>query len=1017
MAYRSAALVSSLTLLLTSGVAFADGAPGSPQCSDGLDNDSDGYVDAYDPNCGIVGATAPECTVPITDTSFSIREDDRTSSAMPNMDARCPMVAADIDFDGVTEFVLRRSATGASAATNNNQWTVIDAETLMEESVITVPTAEMEVFHPGVAVGQLDGSGPLEVAFLAGPARTGSYYPYVASLDVATSTWTVTQGPDVKTLGVTNAMIDGPSRGWATSIADMDEDGTPEIVTGNLIWRYTGGASPAITLLMNGMNATGATAKSVGNNTTNTNYVVAFSVPIDIVPADPGLEIAAGNQIYIINTAVMPWTARIEQVAGTLGDGMTSVADMNLDGQLDVVVAHQSGAYIWTLAGGSAATVGTPTVLGSWAYSGVYTGRPAIGEFSDDDLEDDGLDNDSVPNWPETLFITQHRLRAFNLHDTSAQLFNLVVDDGSAATKAAIYDLNGDGTAEIIYRDEVELRIMYGGPIASAPANVNTGNRNYKVGPGAADADVTVPCVSGTRLEGPLILDSDNDGQSEIAVTCNPNLVIFESGGAPWTPSRRIWNQYYYHITNVNDDGTIPTTQQDVAADFPAGSGRYPLNVAITQSDTSLLTATPGTTPAIDARVQILGFERGADCGTGGGELVVNIRVFNDGDTGFFGTTPIAFYNGNPATVGTFIGTAVTGGGVAAGGMADFAVTIPDQVGSFQLYAVINDDGSDATSAPVLVQNECDDDNNVATITPVFCCTDETDGGTDTGCPAGLSCDEDATPAGACVPCTSHADCPAMPNNACDFATNECVPCVDDEMPGLDTGCTGAAPVCDTSGATPTCLPCADSVAMGIDDGCSAGAPVCDTSGAVPTCVPCDDSTMGGLDDGCSAAAPVCVGSGSSAMCILCEDSDTGSGALDNGCAPGTPVCATGADPLECVECLGNRDCGGAVCDLATNTCAPCINDSVLGVDSGCTSGMPVCNTSGGTPMCETCADTSDGGVDLGCGAAAPACVVIGGAPTCAPCEDSVVGGRDNGCGAAAPVCDTSDQSPFLIRF
>ena len=28
-----------------------------------------------------------------------------------------------------------------------------------------------------------------------------------------------------------------------------------------------------------------------------------------------------------------------------------------------------------------------------------------------------------------------------------------------------------------------------------------------------------------------------------------------------WVPARRIWNQSSYHVTNVNEDGTIPTEQ------------------------------------------------------------------------------------------------------------------------------------------------------------------------------------------------------------------------------------------------------------------------------------------------------------------------------------------------------------------------------------------------------------------------------------------------------------------------
>ena len=43
-------------------------------------------------------------------------------------------------------------------------------------------------------------------------------------------------------------------------------------------------------------------------------------------------------------------------------------------------------------------------------------------------------------------------------------------------------------------------------------------------------------------------------------------------------------------------------------------------------------------------------------------------------------------------------------------------------------------------------------------------------------------------------------------------------------------------------------------------------------------------------------------------------------------CTDPTPVCRT--DTETCVECIGDGDCGGLPCDLATNTCAPgCLTD------------------------------------------------------------------------------------------
>ena len=35
-------------------------------------------------------------------------------------------------------------------------------------------------------------------------------------------------------------------------------------------------------------------------------------------------------------------------------------------------------------------------------------------------------------------------------------------------------------------------------------------------------------------------------------------VAVFEDAQKRWIPTRRIWNQHAYHVTNVREDGTIP---------------------------------------------------------------------------------------------------------------------------------------------------------------------------------------------------------------------------------------------------------------------------------------------------------------------------------------------------------------------------------------------------------------------------------------------------------------------------
>ena len=80
-----------------------------------------------------------------------------------------------------------------------------------------------------------------------------------------------------------------------------------------------------------------------------------------------------------------------------------------------------------------------------------------------------------------------------------------------------------------------------------------------------------------SRFEGP-IADIDNDGQADVLVVSNDYfkdiLQIFCDGGVTtrglriygspnkgFVRTRRVWNQHTYHITNINEDGTIPAVE------------------------------------------------------------------------------------------------------------------------------------------------------------------------------------------------------------------------------------------------------------------------------------------------------------------------------------------------------------------------------------------------------------------------------------------------------------------------
>jgi hypothetical protein len=122
------------------------------------------------------------------------------------------------------------------------------------------------------------------------------------------------------------------------------------------------------------------------------------------------------------------------------------------------------------------------------------------------------------------------------------------VSDASGVAAGTAFDFLGDGTAEAMFADEYKLFAFdtEGFPL------------------------MEVDRSSGTLIEYPSVADVDNDGSAEILVVSNknfdmqqltPTLQVIGDKDDRWIQARRIWNQHTYHVTNVNEDGTIPMVE------------------------------------------------------------------------------------------------------------------------------------------------------------------------------------------------------------------------------------------------------------------------------------------------------------------------------------------------------------------------------------------------------------------------------------------------------------------------
>ena len=283
------------------------------------------------------------------------------------------------------------------------------------------------------------------------------------------------------------------------------------------------------------------------------------------------LELAGGNKVYKLNITNSTGTAGNSATlwktisANGTGDGLTSVADIDLDGFMDVVVVRDGCMYAWKPYSGTAST---PELIATCPYTSSAPGSRALLT----DVNNDG--------YPEILFTYIANVTAYQYVPSTQSLQQMWLrstSDLSGATTMTAFDFNQDGSVEIVYRDQSDLRIIDG----------TTG-----------DNISTFACLAPTAVDYPAIVDLDRDGHAEIVVSSNTyesnqdkhaKLIVFHSpANAVWAPARYVWNQHAYNVVNVNNDLTIPANNFNPATTFtdPNGVVRRPFNNFLQQATT-----------------------------------------------------------------------------------------------------------------------------------------------------------------------------------------------------------------------------------------------------------------------------------------------------------------------------------------------------------------------------------------------------------------------------------------------
>ncbi|HEX8706394.1 MAG TPA: FG-GAP-like repeat-containing protein, partial [Myxococcaceae bacterium] len=459
----------------------------------------------------------------------------------------------------------------------------------------------------GLAAGDIDGDGLVEICGIPSNGRGIICYENDGTFKFRS----VEDAFDYNEWG-------GPS------LADLDGDGTVEILDGNRVYSNTGALKWVGSDGMGGAQYTGPTS---------------FGADIN----------QDGKQELVNGRAVYKHDGSLQCANDTIPQGTAAVGNFDGDIQGEIVVAGHTKV---SLLDDNCALRWTATIPGGCADG--CGGAPILADVDNDGLPEVAVSGDN----------------AFSVFETDGTLkwTSPIQDWSSGKASAAAFDFEDDGQIELVFADEVALRIYNG----------KTGAVRFQT-----------RHSTGTTHENPVIADVDGDFAADIVVATNNiayppynGIRVYHDRLEGWARTRRIWNQHAYSMTNVNNNGTIPAQ--------PVSHWRRPkLNVFHSNAANYL---GEGDNPY--AAADLLSANVSAECGEGG-TLLLSAQVRNEGESSVAPGIRVAFYRGNPASGGTLLGVATTSQALPAGGSTVVTLTVASPPGgTAEIFVVADDDGT-----------------------------------------------------------------------------------------------------------------------------------------------------------------------------------------------------------------------------------------------------------------------------------------------------------------------------------
>jgi hypothetical protein len=275
----------------------------------------------------------------------------------------------------------------------------------------------------------------------------------------------------------------------------------------------------------------------------------------------------------------------------------------------------------------------------------------------------------------EVAWASQGTFEVYDLDGTS--VWNKSVADMSGLAGCSGYDVDGDEAYEVLYADEGTFYLFDG----------RTGAVNYS----------NTSHSSATLFEYPTIADVDADGSAEILYVSNNilgggsthALTVLGHNGDGWAKSGPSWSIFDFAVSNINQDGTLPSAIPHYWLDHNVYRAR----------------------PIVDGIGVDLGVLIHDVCFTGcmADSLVkVAVQVGNQGADEAPANVPLSLYAVD-GEIRTLIETKLIPTVIGSGELLESIVFefTADVVKPDGFVVVVDDDGSGAGRVP-----ECDESNN-----------------------------------------------------------------------------------------------------------------------------------------------------------------------------------------------------------------------------------------------------------------------------------------------------------------